>query len=151
MLISSGNNVEDGMRVGEERTESRGSSHPNFEIDFDKNDPTNPKNWPLLRGSAVLAAVSYATLVVVFYSSSYTAGVGGMKKDFDISSTTVTTLGITSYMLGLAIGFAILAPLSETYSRRPVYLVSYGLFFILVLPCCLASSFQQIIIARFFG
>ena len=123
----------------------------NFEIDFDEDDPENPKAWPPLKRSYIISVISFTTWVVVFYSSSYTAGLTGMMDEFEISSKTLATLGLTSYMLGLAVGFSMLAPLSEIYGRRMVYMISYGLFFLLVLPCALARSLTEIILARFFG
>ncbi len=124
---------------------------PEFEIDFDPNDLQNPKNWPLWKRSATIAVISIATWVVTLYSSSYTAGIPGMMEEFWVTNQSVATLGLTSYMLGLAVGFVLLAPMSEIYGRRRVYIVSYGLFFILVLPCALATKLQDIVVVRFFG
>lgn len=123
----------------------------NYEVDFEGNDPENPKNWPLSKRGFVLLVISYTTWVVIFYSSAYTAGIAGMLDDFGINSKTLGTLGLTSYMLGMAVGFSIWAPLSEVYGRRMVYMISYGLFFILVLPCALSRSLTGIVVARFFG
>lgn len=74
-----------------------------------------------------------------------------MMKEFSITSRTTVTLGMTTYMLGLATGPLILAPMSELYGRRPVYLVSLSLFFIFILPACLAKNFATILVVRFFG
>lgn len=73
-----------------------------------------------------------------------------MMEEFGISSKTTITLGMTTYMLGLAVGPLILAPMSELYGRRPVYLISLSLFFILILPACLAKNFVIILVVRFF-
>jgi MFS family permease len=87
----------------------------------------------------------------VFYSTSYVSGSPGIMKEFGITSKTIATLGMTTYMLGLAAGPLVLAPMSELYGRRPVYLISLSLFFILVLPACLAQNFATILIVRFLG
>lgn len=53
--------------------------------------------------------------------------------------------------LGLALGPLILAPMSELYGRRPVYILSLGLSFIFVLPACLAKNYGTILVVRFIG
>jgi MFS family permease len=74
-----------------------------------------------------------------------------MMDEFDVTSDPVATLGITTYLLGLGVGSVVLAPLSELYGRRPVYLVSMFIFMLLVLPCALAHDLVSVLIWRFFG
>ncbi len=59
--------------------------------------------------------------------------------------------GITMYLLGLAVGSLLLAPLSEMYGRRPVYLISIFLFTVLIIPCALANNLAQVLVFRFLG
>lgn len=61
------------------------------------------------------------------------------------------TLGVTTYLLGLAVGSLILAPISETYGRKPVYAVTMIIFCILIIPCAQATSMAEIIAVRFFA
>jgi MFS family permease len=75
----------------------------------------------------------------------------GMMKEFHESSEPVATLGVTMYLLGLAVGSLILAPLSEIYGRRPVYIGSLGIFALMILPCALAKSLPEVLIFRFLG
>jgi MFS family permease len=60
-------------------------------------------------------------------------------------------LGITTYLIGLALGSLVLAPLSEMYGRRPVYLIAVFMFTILIIPAALSKSLQSILVTRFFG
>lgn len=92
-----------------------------------------------------------ADVCSVMYSTSYSAGIAGMMETFGISNKTLLVLGITTYLFGLALGSIILAPLSEMYGRRPIYLISMALFTILVLPCALAQNLEAILVTRFFG
>jgi multidrug resistance protein len=124
---------------------------PGFEVDFEDGDPDDPRNWPLWYKALVIFAISYGTLMVVLYSTSYTAAIGAMMEEFNVSSEAVTTLGVTTYLFGLAVGSLILAPISETYGRKPVYAISMFFFVILILPCGLAQNMPTIIVARFFG
>jgi len=71
--------------------------------------------------------------------------------EFNFSSQPVGTLGVTTYLLGMAAGSVIVAPLSEVYGRRPVYIICLALYSLLVIPCAMATSLVQILVIRFFG
>jgi MFS family permease len=130
---------------------TNGSRIPSFEVDFEENDPDDPRNWPMWYKGLTMGAVSFSTWVVVLYSTSYTSSMPGMMKEFNEKSEPIATLGITMYLVGLAVGSLILAPLSEIYGRRPVYIGSLLFYTLLVLPCALATSLPEILIVRFFG
>jgi hypothetical protein len=127
-----------------------GSRMPDFEIDFEPDDPENPLNWPLWYRCVVIGIMAIATLSTVFYSTSYTSGMPGMMEEFDETSEPIATLGVTTYLFGLASGSLFLAPLSEIYGRRPVYLGCYLIFMILIIPCAVAKSLATVIVVRFF-
>ena len=74
-----------------------------------------------------------------------------MQEEFDVASEPIVTLGVTTYLLGLAVGSLILAPISETYGRKPVYVIGMIIFSLLVIPCATANNMAGIIIVRFFG
>ncbi|KIX06798.1 uncharacterized protein Z518_04774 [Rhinocladiella mackenziei CBS 650.93] len=136
------------------RVTTRGTtftSDPAYEVDFDGDDPGDPRNWSLWYKSFSIFAISFGTLVVVMYSTSYTSGMSAMQEEFGVSSESVATLGVTTYLFGLAIGSLILAPIAETYGRRPVYTTCMAMFTILVLPATLAHDMVSIIVVRFFG
>jgi hypothetical protein len=126
------------------------TTDPRFEIDFDDNGE-NPQDWPMWRKALTIFFMSYSTLVVVMYSTSYTSGIPGMMATFGIKSKTLVVLGITTYLAGLALGSLLLAPLSEMYGRRPVYLIAVAMFTVLIIPCALANNLPQILVLRFFG
>lgn len=129
---------------------SAASRPPEFEVIFVDGDPENPRNWPLWYRACITVAVSYSTWVVVLYSTCYTSSIPGLMGEFG-SSTTMTTLGLTTYLLGLAAGSLVVAPMSELYGRRPVYLVCLVIWLILIIPCGLATSLTEILVVRFFG
>lgn len=129
-----------------------GTNNPDFEVDWDgDDDPANPRNWPMWYKGMTIGFISWSTWVVVVYSTSYTSGIPKMMEDFNISSEPVVTLGVTTYLLGLAVGSIILAPISETYGRRPVYTVSLLAFMLLIIPCGLGNSLTEVVVVRFFG
>ncbi len=133
-------------------TGSTGANNPEFEVNWDgEDDPMNPRNWSRWYKGLVIAFVSWGTWVVVVYSTSYTTGLPEMMKDFDISSEPVVTLGVTTYLVGLAVGSVVLAPVSEMYGRRPVYIGSMLVFMLLFVPCGIGSSLTEILVVRFFA
>lgn len=60
----------------------------------------------------------------------------------------VATLGLSMYVLGLAFGPMTLAPLSEYFGRRPVYVFAYGIFLVLLLATNYVKSLAPFLILR---
>ena len=95
--------------------------------------------------------VSYATWAVVLYSTSYTATIPGIMDEFGVTNRSVATLGLTTYLLGLAAGSVVVAPLSEIWGRRWVYLVCMGFFVVLIAPTGVVGSLGGLVVLRFVG
>ncbi|KUI72374.1 putative transporter mfs2 [Cytospora mali] len=131
------------------------SRPPDFEVTFDtdtgKAGPRHPRDWTMPYRIWVIFCVSYSTWVIILYSTSYTATLPGLMADFHEPSETIVTLGVTTYLLGLAVGSLIVAPMSELFGRRPVYLICLVASTLLIIPCALATSLAEIIVVRFFG
>ncbi|KAK0625321.1 major facilitator superfamily domain-containing protein [Bombardia bombarda] len=128
---------------------SAASRLPDFEVTFDDNDPENPRNWNVWYRGWIIFTVSFSTWVVVLLSSIYTATIPGIQHEFDASQT-IVTLGLTTYLFGLAGGTVVVAPMSELYGRRPVYLSCFAVFTLLIIPCGLATSVAELLVVRFF-
>ncbi|KAJ5084448.1 hypothetical protein NUU61_009027 [Penicillium alfredii] len=145
--------VSDRMSLSERVTTIRtnATSDPNYEVDWDgEDDPENPKNWSLRYKAMGLLFLSWNTLIVVLYSTSYTSGVTLIAEEFN-QSDTIVTLGLTLYLIGLAIGSMFMAPLSEVYGRKPVCVICLAIFTVLIIPCALARSVTTLIVVRFIG
>jgi MFS family permease len=67
-------------------------------------------------------------------------GISQMQSEFHITQEPIVVLGVTTYLLGIAVGSLLLAPLSETYGRKWVYCINMALFVLFVLPCAKATS-----------
>jgi multidrug resistance protein len=76
-------------------------------------------------------------------------GVDGLITDFNISSSTVSTLAVTLYVLGIAIGPMFTSPLSEVYGRLPVYHATNLVFVAFVIGCALSHNLAQFMVLRF--
>jgi MFS family permease len=76
-------------------------------------------------------------------------GIDGLVVDFNISSQTVSTLAITLYVLGIAIGPMFISPLSEVYGRLPVYHIANLAFVAFVVGNALSKNIGQFMVFRF--
>jgi len=53
------------------------------------------------------------------------------------------------FLLGFGIGPLFLAPLSETFGRRPIYVACFIIFTLTQIPCALAKTIHMLIGFRF--
>lgn len=123
---------------------------PEFEVYWERNDPENPRLWSLWYKGITVAAMSLGATVVSLSSTLYTSGIPGLQEEFGISKL-VALVGVTTYLLGMALGSVLFAPLSELVGRRPVYIVSMTIFLLLLLPSALARNIETVLVSRFFG
>jgi multidrug resistance protein len=123
---------------------------PQYEVFWGPGDSENPRLWPLRYKGLSVVTMSLGATVVSLFSTLYTSGIPGLEEEFHISKI-IGLLGVFTYLLGMAFGTIISAPLSEVVGRRPVYLASMAIFLLLILPSALAHNIEVILIARFFG
>ncbi|KAF8857989.1 MFS general substrate transporter [Acephala macrosclerotiorum] len=122
-----------------------------YEVHWDggDNDPMCPRSMTTARKWLVVIIVSASSLCVTCTSSIYTSTYSQIEKEFHCSRI-VATLGLSLFIMGLGLGPMLLGPLSEFYGRRPVYLVSFSMFIIWIIPSAVAQNIQTMLIARFF-
>ncbi len=63
-------------------------------------------------------------------------------------SRIVSTLGISTYVLGIGFGPMFLGPLSEFFGRRPIYLIAWTLYVLWIIPQAVAHNIATMIVAR---
>lgn len=83
-----------------------------------------------------------------FGSSVYTPAIVEVAERFNVSIT-AATLPLTLYVLGLALGPTISAPISETFGRRIVYLTLFPISLFFTLGAGLAQSYATLMVCRF--
>lgn len=76
-------------------------------------------------------------------------GISGVVADFNITSQSVSTLAITLYVLGIAIGPMFTSPLSEVYGRLPVYHAANVVFVAFIIGCGVSRNLAEFIVFRF--
>ena len=113
-------------------------------------DPENPINWPLWQRVYHTTAPALVGLAVTFGTSVYTPGYPEVMEQFHVSST-VALLGLSLYVVGLAFGPVLAAPISETKGRKVVYLVSLPLSALFTLGAGFSNNFVALAVTRFFA
>ncbi|KAJ5438874.1 drug/proton antiporter YHK8 [Penicillium daleae] len=121
-----------------------------YTVGWDVNDPMNPRNMSKARRWLIVVIVSLGSLCVTCTSSMYTTTYEQLMKEFGCSQE-VATLGLSFFIWGLGIGPLFLSPLSEFYGRRNIYIVSFSLFLIWLIPCAVAKNTETMLVCRFFN
>lgn len=116
-------------------------------VTFPPGDPANPRNWPGWRKWSIVIVILLVDLTVSWAASGYSPASKEFSKDLDVS-TEVATLGLSLYVLGLACGPMVTAPLSEYFGRSPIYIVSYGIFLLFLMATALVRTLGGFLILR---
>ncbi|KAK9452036.1 major facilitator superfamily domain-containing protein [Limtongia smithiae] len=120
-------------------------------LDWDgPSDPDNPKNWPTWKKWHSTLVVAYMCLVVTFGSSIYVSGSEDIALAMGVSRT-VALIGLSLYMIGLAFGPMMGAPISESSGRLPVYYVSIPISMLFTVGVSQAKNIGTIFVCRFFS
>lgn len=80
----------------------------------------------------------------------FTPGLNQIAHDLNVSSNYVIG-ATTGFVLTLGVGPLILAPLSETFGRRQLYVVCFSIFALLQLPTALSPNIQTLLTVRTFS
>ncbi|KAB8255474.1 major facilitator superfamily domain-containing protein [Aspergillus pseudonomiae] len=127
------------------------TGHGPFEVSFDSDqDPMCPRSMSSARKWVIVLIVCTGTLCVTCTSSIYTTTYTQTDPEFN-TSTLISTVGLSSFVLGIGTGPLLTGPLSEHYGRRPIYLVAWSMFLIWTIPSAVAKNIQTIIVSRFFN
>jgi multidrug resistance protein len=117
-------------------------------VTFTIGDPENPLNWSRLYRWYVTLAASALVVCVAFGSSVVTGGLGLIKDKYNVSLE-VAILTCSIMVCGFAVGPLLWSPLSEIIGRRPVYIISLGLYVIFNIPCALSPNIGGLLVCRF--
>ena len=112
--------------------------------------PENPFNWPLWKRIYVSSVPALGGFAVTIGSSIYAPAVSDIVTEFKVSIT-VALLPLSAWVLGLAFGPVLGAPISESYGRKYVYLISMFLCAVITVGAGFSNNIVSLIICRFFG
>lgn len=113
------------------------------------NKAEDPLSWNTGKKWLCTIVIVAMTMTISLCSSIHTAVVADVAQSFDCSRT-VATLGVSTFLLGFAIGPLIFGPLSEVWGRNPIYRVVLLLFVAFTVGCALAPNIASLLIFRFF-
>ncbi|ODV60355.1 MFS transporter [Ascoidea rubescens DSM 1968] len=113
-------------------------------------DPDNPNNWPSWKKWYSTMTVACICLVVTFGSSLFVCGVPELMVELNISQE-LCLAGLTFYLIGLAFGPILAAPISELFGRKIVYLFSLPMSMLFTMGVGLSNNIQSILVLRFFS
>lgn len=119
-------------------------------VAFGLHDKDDPRNWTSKRKWMMVAAIIPIDLSVSWGASGFSPAVSDFANDMHVSEQ-VATLGLSMYILGLSAGPMSLAPLSEYFGRRPVYVISYAIFLLLLLGTTYVENLGGFLVLRFFS
>ncbi len=93
-------------------------------IQFDEEDKDNPKQWSRRDKLMNMGVIAFMAVMSPLASSMFTPGIDQIADGLD--TTVETVIGCTTgFVIMLGVGPLILAPLSETFGRRILYLTCY--------------------------
>ncbi|KAK7520782.1 major facilitator superfamily domain-containing protein [Phyllosticta citriasiana] len=117
---------------------------------YDTDDPANPQNWTFGKKSFAAFQIYIYTLAVYMGSAIYAPSEEGVIEAFGVSIQ-ASAMGLSMYVLAYGVGPLLWSPLSEVpfIGRNPPYLITFGIFVILLVPAALAPNFDTLIAMRF--
>ncbi|EMC96654.1 hypothetical protein BAUCODRAFT_89803 [Baudoinia panamericana UAMH 10762] len=123
-----------------------GANVPLF-VTFHKHDKENPRNFPPWKKWYITCFASFLNIITCLCAGGISSASSDIAETFNVSAE-VTTLGLSMYILGFALGPMLLAPLSEYFGRSPVYIVSWCILVIFQIPLALAPNIATVIVCR---
>jgi multidrug resistance protein len=121
---------------------------PSEFITFTIGDSENPQNWSRLYRWYITFIASILVVCIAFGSAIVTGGLGLIEEKYDVSLE-VAILTCSIMVCGFAVGPLLWSPLSEIIGRRPVYIISLGLYVIFNIPCALSPNIGGLLVSRF--
>lgn len=110
-----------------------------------------PFNFSTTRKWTWVWLLSAVTFVTPFSSSILSPAIHQLLSEFGVASPIIGSMTVSIFLLGYAVGPIFIAPLSETYGRRPVLIISNSFFCVWQIGCALAPNIETLVIARFFS
>ena len=108
-------------------------------------DPANPLNWSSWRRWTLISLVSTVTFMAGLSSSMFAPGIPRLLVEFHSTNSTLGSFVVTVFVLGLAFGPLVWAPLAEIYGRLIVQHVGSAGFLLFTIACALSTNLSMLI------
>ena len=144
-----------GEKEAEERKVSSGQEQsdenvpgPYEIIAFSDGDPENPYNWSAGRKIFILFAGIINVLNSTLGSSLPSDAINYIAPYFNVTNEQQLVLPISLFLVGYVLGPVVFGPLSETYGRKVVTLLSFVIFTLFTMACALAPNWPSFLVFR---
>ncbi|WWC90577.1 uncharacterized protein L201_005513 [Kwoniella dendrophila CBS 6074] len=156
-VAPTGTDAESGLRAArsreeeEERDAVREEKGPDpWAVKFEEGEKINPKNWGVGYRWGLTGIAGLLVLNSTFASSSPSGIIQDMEEYFGFSQE-VAILTISLFVAGYCIGPVLFGPLSESYGRRPIFILSFIVYTGMQVGCALSKNTASILIFRLLG
>ncbi|CAO1639606.1 unnamed protein product [Sympodiomycopsis kandeliae] len=119
-------------------------------MEFAEHDPRDPRQASVWMKNFTFSILALNAFVVSSFASAYLFITPQMMVLFGVSRSLVIT-GFAVYVIAWGPGPLVLAPLSDTIGRKPVYIVSSLLWTLFQVGCARATNITTMIVCRFFA
>ena len=137
-----------------QRTPSDANERERKPINFTDEDEENPRAWTRRKKLINVGIIALMALVSPLASSMFTPGIQQIADDLGTTKEAVVA-NTAGFVVMLGIGPLILAPMSETFGRRQIYIYCFAIFTLLQIPTALSPNIATLItfrtISGFFG
>ncbi|KAI3390705.1 hypothetical protein diail_8809 [Diaporthe ilicicola] len=113
------------------------------------NDPENPKNWPRGKKWTTTMLVSAFTFISPVSSSMVAPALEIMARDLGITSSVESAMTLSIFVLAFAIGPLVFGPLSESFGRKPVLLLTNFYYLVFNFGCGYSQNGAAMLVCRF--
>jgi multidrug resistance protein len=131
----------------EQPSDGDGDDEDPKELSFTDDDPENPRAWSYRTKMTNVFLIASMAILAPLASSMFAPGIDEIAQGLHTSIESVIAC-TTAHVVCQGIGPLILAPLCETFGRRPLYLICFGIFALLQIPSALAPNIATLIAMR---
>ncbi|GFZ43481.1 hypothetical protein JCM24511_01201 [Saitozyma sp. JCM 24511] len=117
-------------------------------VDFEPNDPANPKNWSKSKKWLVSALLAQLCTMVGMAGSINSQAIGSASTYYSVS-TELMGLDTALFLSGFGVASVIWAPLSELGGRNPVYVLAIFMLVLFEIGAALSDTLYARCIVRF--
>ncbi|EMD37675.1 hypothetical protein CERSUDRAFT_154465 [Gelatoporia subvermispora B] len=111
----------------------------------------NPRNWSKGRKWVNVGLIAFQATLSPISSTLLAVGQFQVDASLGVTSSYVSALPVATFVLGLGLGPLCLAPLSEMYGRRRVYVANCAAFALVNIGCALVRTDTALVVLRFFA
>lgn len=126
------------------------SGNDAFLVQWDENDPANPRNWHPWYKAFITFQLGVLAFAGSLGSSIISPAEEVIAEEFGVSME-VMVLCVSLYVLGFALGPSLWAPLSEVYGRRISILPAVFVLGIFSIGTATSQNAASVLITRFFA